>query len=102
MPQSKTAGSPRKASRPLSIEPSTTTIDGKSKPSGARAQHRLIEIGRAAECLGIRAGDGVIDLRIFSDGGGPARVRMPSARGFTIPVAALPRLIRELQGLVDG
>lgn len=101
MAPNKSAGSHR-ASRPLSIDASRQTIDSKSKPSPAPAQRQLlIPIGRVTERLVIRIDEEVLDLRIFTDGAGPAAIPMPTRQGFVIPAEMLSRLIAALQGLLD-
>ena len=66
---------------------------------------------RVAEELRVSCTGDQLDLRIYANGAGPAKVMMPTKRGLTFPVAMLPDLIRSLQnaeakarelGLVGG
>jgi hypothetical protein len=52
-----------------------------------------------------------LDIRMFSQGAGPAKVLMPTKCGLTLPIHMLPRLIEAMQaatavaqerGLLDG
>jgi hypothetical protein len=73
--------------------------------------HEPVRTGRPGEELMIRCAGDAIDIRIFTLGGGPARVPMPTPQGFTVSVSMLPDLIKALQaaettarelGLIDG
>ena len=103
MSTNNSAGRPAKASRPLSRDPSTRTIDSEDSGPGRAPQFPLViaQCQRSADevvrvAIDDERGNAVVDIRIFATFT-MARALTPTKRGLTVPPEMLPDLIDTLQ-----